>query len=114
MLHADDPTWWDEHDAELLEGSCAAPVLRGYRLTLEKLAIWRDRLFELHAQLSGSVSAGDDAQWAQSGAALRWSRSTVWSRAFNATLGGCRTVVLVPVSVRSFACRTAFFGRDLS
>ena len=95
---ADDPTWWDEHDAGLLDGSCAAPVLRGYRLALEKLAIWRERLFKLHVQLGGSVPAGRDAQWVLSAVALRWARSTVWSRAFNATLDGSKTVVLVPVS----------------
>ena len=97
MLRADDPTWWDEHDAESLEGSCAAPVLRGYRLALKKLANWRDRLFELHTQLGGSVPARDDTQQVLSAAAVRWGRSTVWSRAFNATLGGRKTVVLVPV-----------------
>ncbi len=98
MLRADDPTWWDEHDAELLNGSCAAPVLRGYRLALKKLTLWRDRLFELHAQLGHSVPAGGGAQWVLSAAALLWARSTVWSRAFNATLDGSKTVVLVPVS----------------
>ena len=98
MLHADDPTWWGEHDAELLDGSCAAPVLRGYRLALNKLALWRDRLFELHTHLGGSLPAGHDADWVLSAPALRWGRSTVWSRAFNATLEGSKTVVLVPVS----------------
>jgi len=98
VLRADDPTWWDEHDAELLNGSCAAPVLRGYRLALKKLTLWRDRLFELHAQLGHSVPAGGGAQWVLSAAALLWARSTVWSRAFNATLDGSKTVVLVPVS----------------
>ena len=97
LPHADDPTWWDEHDAALLEGSCAAPVLRGYRLALRKLTEWRDRLFALHAQLGGSVPAGCDPQWALSAEALRWCRSTVWSRAFNATLDGSKAVVLVPV-----------------
>ena len=104
-LCADDPTCWDNAHAQLLAGSRASATLRGYRLAVERLAVWRDRLFELHARQGGSMPPDCDLQWALSSRALLWARSTVWSRAFNACIDGAKTVVLVPVRLQSAAVK---------
>ena len=100
---ADDPTWWGDTHSQLLAGSRAAAVLRGYRLAIQQLVAWRDRLFELHAQLGGSVPPDCDFRWALSQPALLWARSTVWSRGLNAFINGSKTVVLAPVCLHNAA-----------
>ena len=84
ILHAGDPLWWAEEDIRLLRGTRLGAAAEHHARQTEQLGRWRQQLCSLQAGLGGhdTLQAGCGG-WAMSHEALRWAKSTVWSRAFN-------------------------------
>ena len=82
--HAGDPLWWAGEDIRLLKGTRLGAAAEHHARQTEQLGLWRQQLCSLHGRLGGpdTLQTGCGG-WAMSHEALRWAKSTVWSRAFN-------------------------------
>ena len=82
--HAGDPLWWGEEDLKLLKGTRLGAAAEHHARQTEQLGRWRQQLCSLQAELGGpDMLQTGCGGWALSHEALRWAKSTVWSRAFN-------------------------------
>ena len=84
ISHAGDPLWWADEDTKLLRGTRLGAAAEHHAGQTEQLGRWRQQLCSLQAGLGGSDTMETGCGgWAMSHEALRWAKSTVWSRAFN-------------------------------
>ena len=84
ILRAGDPLWWAEEDIRLLKGTRLGAAAEHHARQTEQLGRWRQQLCSLQAGLGvpDTLQTGCGG-WDMSHEALRWAKSTVWSRAFN-------------------------------
>ncbi|BDA40695.1 probable actin-histidine N-methyltransferase at N-terminal half [Coccomyxa sp. Obi] len=119
----EDPVWWSDEDLLILKGSRLGAAVEHYAKGLKNLCIWRARLCAIQRELGGiNVLEEDGGLWGTSEEALKWAKSTVWSRAFNITfLGDAQeaSIALIPVldmldhnSQQHVAWHTGSQGKD--
>ncbi|KAK9916904.1 hypothetical protein WJX75_008596 [Coccomyxa subellipsoidea] len=97
----EDPMWWSEENLDILKGTRLEAAVEHYVKGLEDLRVWRARLCTIQRELGGvNVLEEEAGQWAMSETALKWAKSTVWSRSFNIkSLGAAQkeSIALIPV-----------------
>ncbi|KAK9823277.1 hypothetical protein WJX72_001533 [[Myrmecia] bisecta] len=83
----EDPFWWADEELQLLKGTRVGNTVEYYNKGLQNLRTWRARLVDLHRELSGGqgpdVLSTGEGGWGMSEDAIKWAKSSVWSRAFN-------------------------------
>lgn len=81
---AGDTLWWPEQDTKLLKGTRLGAAAEHHARNTQQLGLWQQQLCELQAESGGPATLqGGCGGWAMTDEALRWAKSTVWSRAFN-------------------------------